>query len=79
MIVLAFQIGLAVIASMRGWGFTPFGLIIILAVTGFFVGAGIGMNQATVAFLVTLDWIVLILLVGAAIFAPEKVDSERPG
>lgn len=71
MIVLGIQIGLAIIASIRGWGFAPFGVIIGLAFFGFLLGTS-GLNQFTFHLLLTLDWLVLILLAGAAIFAPEK-------
>lgn len=76
MIALGIQLAFAAVASFRGWGFAPWGLILALFAFAFVVGNGFvhafGANF-TIGLFLTLDWALVVALGFMAFTRKENV------
>ena len=75
MVALGLQLTFAAIASFRGWGLVPWGLLIVGFSFAYVLG-GILTNLLGAGFymslLVTIDWVIVALLAFAAFVPKEK-------
>jgi len=73
--LLAIEIIVAIIASARGQGLLPFGLVGATAIMGLVLGIAVGYDS--IAFSSVVDWIVTAIVTGMAIIGKEKSDDDH--
>jgi len=70
--LLIVQALFALVASLRGWGFRPFGVLL----TAVLVGLGLGlMGVYSVAAYLVVDFVFALVLFYMAVVRPEFVDA----
>lgn len=74
MVLIIYQIIMSIIATVRGWGFWPFGLWGFLVILGFTLG--VTGNPSAMSIVNILDWIFAIVITIMSIIGRDRSDSD---